>query len=82
MAAKTSQLTYEQALQEAETKGTAHASDPAVMAQFCDANIQILIGAVSPKLVWEGAQKKGMTFLELGRLCGKDKMAVEALMWV
>ena len=80
--ATTKTLTYAQALAEVEEVGTSHASDPAVMAQFCQANIHILIGAVSPQLVWEGAQKKGLTFLEFGRLCGGDPMAVEALQWL
>jgi hypothetical protein len=73
---------YDKALAEAERVGTKHASDRAVMAQFCQANIHHLIGAVSPQLVWEGAQKKGLTFLEFGRLCSRDPMAVEALQWL
>lgn len=75
-------MTYEEALAEAAKVGVGRCGDAAAMAQFCDANIQILCGAVSPHLVWEGAQKKGLTFLELGRLAGKDPMAVEALMWI
>lgn len=75
-------MTYEQALAEAKTRGTSKCSDAAAMAQFCDANIQILIGAVSPQLVWEGAQKKGLTFLQFGRLCGKNPRAVAELMWL
>jgi hypothetical protein len=74
-------VTYQEALAEARKVGVRNASDAAKMAQFCDANIQLLCGAVSPQLVWEGAQRKGMTFLELGRLAGKDPMAVENLMW-
>lgn len=75
-------MTYEQALAEAKTRGTSKCSDAAVMAQFCQANIHILVGAVSPQLVWEGAQKKGLTFLQFGRLCGKDPRTVEALQWL
>ncbi|MFF1298180.1 MULTISPECIES: hypothetical protein [unclassified Streptomyces] len=75
-------MTYEQALAEAAEKGSRRASDAAAMAQFCQANIHILVGAVSPQLVWEGAQKKGLTFLQFGRLCGKNPRAVEALQWL
>lgn len=75
-------MTWEQALAEAERIGTSRCSDAAVMAQFCQGSIHILIGAVSPQLVWEGAQKKGLTFLEFGRLCGGDRRAVEALQWI
>ena len=74
-------MTWEQALAEAEERGVGRCGDAAAMAAFCDANIQFLCGAVSPQLVWEGAQRKGMTFLQLGRLAGKDPMAIEALMW-
>lgn len=72
---------WEQALAEAKQRGVGRCGDAAAMAAFCDANIQMLCGAVSPRLVWEGAQRKGLTFLELGRLAGRDPMAVEALMW-
>lgn len=75
-------VTWEQALAEAKDKGVGRCSNHAAMAAFCDANIQLLCGAVAPQLVWEGAMRKGMTLLELGRLAGKDPMAVEALMWV
>jgi hypothetical protein len=75
-------MTWDQALEEAKDKGVGKCSDPAVMAQFCQADIHTLIGAVSAQLVWEGAQKKGLTFLEFGRLCGRDPMAVEALQWL
>lgn len=75
-------VTWEQALAEAKRKGVGRCSDHAAMAAFCDADIQPLCGAVTPQFVWEGAMRKGMTFLELGRLAGKDPTAVEALMWV
>lgn len=75
-------MTYEEALAEAERKGVGRCSDPAAMAFFCDSgDLQIAVGAASGKLVWEGAQAKGMTFLELGRLCGSDPWAVHELMW-
>lgn len=74
-------MTYEQALAEAKAKGVGRCSDAAAMAQFIEANAHTVIGAVSPQLVWEGAQRKGMTFLELGRLCGRDPMAAAELMW-
>lgn len=76
-------LTYAQALAEANEVGvgSGKCSDAAKMAQFCDANIQTLCGAVSPQLVWEGAQKKGLTFLELGRLAGQGWKPVSDLQW-
>lgn len=74
-------MTYDQALTEARKVGAAHATDAGAMALFCDANLQILVGAVSPQLVWEGAQRKGLTFRELAHLAGTDPMAVSNLMW-
>lgn len=75
-------MTYEEALAEAKRVGVRRASDPAAMAAFCESNIQFLCGAVSPRLVWEGAMKRGMTLLDLGRLAGSDTSAVAELMWV
>lgn len=74
-------VTWNQALAEAEEKGVGRCSDPAVMAAFCKNTLPAVVGAVSPQLVWEGAQRAGMTLLELGRLAGKDPMAAEALQW-
>lgn len=76
-------MTYEEALAEARRVGVGRCSDPAAMAAFCDSGaLQIAVGAASGQLVWEGAQATGLTFLELGRLCGSDPMAVHNLMWV
>lgn len=75
-------VTWEQALAEAHTKGVGRCSDHAAMAAFCDANITRAIGAVSPQLIWEGAMRKNMTLLELGRLAGRDPYACSELMWV
>jgi hypothetical protein len=75
-------LTWEQALAEAKTKGVGRCSDHAAMAAFCDASIMHAVGAVSPQLIWEGAMRKDMTLLELGRLAGRDPYACSELMWV
>jgi hypothetical protein len=60
----------------------ANCSDAAVMASFCEGVLQLVAGAVSPKLVWEGAQKRGMTALELSNLAARDPRAVAELMWL
>jgi len=73
-------MTYNQALSEA--KGNiGHCSDAAEMAAFCDGPLQTLVGAVSPKLVWEGAQKSGVTTRELAALC-RNALAVSDLQWL
>lgn len=73
---------WEQALTEARTTGVARASDAALMANFCKYNVPHLVGAVAPQLVWEGAQKKGLTTRQLATLCQHDVMAVDALQWI
>ncbi|MDG5809097.1 hypothetical protein P9869_42125 [Streptomyces ossamyceticus] len=53
------------------------------MASLCtDGVVQMLAGAVPPRLGWEGAQKKGLTSKELLTLCRTDPLAVEELMWL
>jgi hypothetical protein len=75
-------MTWDQALEEAKEKGTSKCSDPALMASFCQGSLQLAVGAVAPQLVWEGAQKKGLTAKDLCRLCSTDVMAVSDLMWL
>ncbi len=73
---------YRTALTTANKVGAANATDEGVMAQYCDSALQIIVGAASPQLVWEGAQKKGMTALELAAMAIKDPHAVHDLMWL
>ncbi len=73
---------YQQALKAAAAAGTMAATDAQFMAVFCESSIQVLCGALSPQLVWEGAQKTGLTTLELARLASTDPNAVEELMWL
>ena len=62
--------------------GAVDSTDPQLMAAFCEDVMQILVGAFSPRLVWEGAQKAGMTALELHNLCAKkDLDALDDLQW-
>lgn len=78
----TATQTYAQALKATRATGTMQLTDPQFMALFCDTAIQSLCGAVSPQLVWEGAQSKGMTTKDLERLAHTDKTAVAELMWI
>lgn len=74
--------TYESALATGRKLGAGACNDSAAMALFCASPLQTLVGAVSPKLVWEGAQASGLTLLELGRMCTANPAAVEDLMWL
>lgn len=73
---------YAAALKVARAKGAAHAPNDALMAGLCQDVVPILVGAVSPQLVWEGAIKKGLTAKELLNLCHTDFMAVDDLQWI
>ena len=73
-----------EAWQAAMKVGAANATDAQLMALFCADTLQILVGAFSPQLVWEGAQKAGLTALQLASLCegpGRDLRALDNLMW-
>jgi hypothetical protein len=48
---------------------------------FCESSLQILVGAVSPKLVWEGAQAKGLTTRDLAKLAHEGWRGVDDLQW-
>lgn len=73
---------YTAALARAKKAGTSKAADGDFMAQCCKNLIPVLVGAVSPKLVWEGAMLKGVTSSELMRMCHTDPSAVAELQWV
>ncbi|WP_301123989.1 hypothetical protein [Mycolicibacterium fortuitum] len=69
--------TYEQALAAARRVGAAHADDAGQIAGLCDSTVQILCGAVAPRLVYDAAMKKGLS--EFSRLLADDCAAIEAL---
>lgn len=73
---------YDDALAAANKVGLARATDAGVMAQFCATALMQLVGAASPQLVWEGAQKKGMGARELVELATHNPAAVHELMWL
>lgn len=74
--------TYQAALTVGQNIGAAHADDNAVMALFCAGPLQHLVGAVSPELVWDGAQKQHLTTRQLATLANSDVMAVSSLQWL
>ena len=55
--------------------GAGRCTDVELMAMFCEDTMQLLVGAYSPRLVWEGAQKAGLTALELHNLCASKDLA-------
>jgi hypothetical protein len=58
---------YAKALTRAHRTGFAHASEDDAMAGFCEV-LPYLVGAVSPRLVWEGAISYGLTTADLQKL--------------
>jgi hypothetical protein len=75
-------MTYQEALAEAARVGTSRCTDPALMATICKNVLPITVGAIAPQLVWEGAQKQGLTTKQLVDLAAKDVFAVSDLMWL
>lgn len=75
-------MTYQDALKRGNKMGAGACDDEAAMALFCQHDIQLLVGSVSPQLVWEGARKSEMKLLDLARMCAKSPTDVEGLMWL
>jgi hypothetical protein len=73
---------YKAALAAGQRIGARRADDNALMALFCDGPLQRLVGAVSPELVWDGAQKQQLTMQQLAALANSDVMAVSDLQWL
>jgi len=67
-------MTYKQALKHPGT-------DLGKLAIVCQA-APFTCGAVSPELIFKGAQIKGIGWKELHELVHKNPLAVEELMWV
>jgi hypothetical protein len=73
---------YRTALESGRKKGAAHASDAELMAALLETTLQIMVGALSPELVWEGAQKAGLTSMQVQTLVAKrDLKTLDDLMW-
>jgi hypothetical protein len=73
---------YAEALTALAKAGPANATDAQNMAGFCEDVMQLMVGAFSPRLVWEGAQKAGLTTLELHEICHrKDLDRLDDLQW-
>jgi hypothetical protein len=73
---------FGKALKAGRRIGASHAPDDQLMAMFCYDTLQLLVGAYSPQLVWEGAQKAGLTTRDLLKLCNdRDLRALDDLQW-
>jgi hypothetical protein len=70
------------ALQREASMGSGRCDDAAAMAGFLDSCAQILLGAVSARLLWEGAQHVGLTNLEMAYLIHNSPAVATDLMWV
>lgn len=73
---------FDDALARYAKVGASHAEDIELMAAFCKSDLQTIVGAVSPKLVWNGARTKGLSTRELAALAASDVMAVSELQWL
>lgn len=73
---------YTDAIKRGRKIGVSRAPVAEALAMFCESTLQLAVGAVAPELVWTGAMAKRLTYLEFGRMCGRDPMEVEALQWL
>jgi hypothetical protein len=73
--------TYAEALASGRKTGASRCTDQEATAMLLDGCAQILLGAVSPKLIWQGAMSRGMTQLEVAALIHDDPQAACDLMW-
>lgn len=71
---------YRQTLRAARRKGAVDRTDAEAMAAYCADLLTTVAGAFSPQLVWEGAQRAGLTTAELSRLAtARDNDALDRL---
>lgn len=75
-------ISYEKALAQARVVGAGKADNEGQIAQLCESVLPSMCGAVSPKLVFEGAIKKGMRATEFSRLMASDPLAIADLQWI
>jgi hypothetical protein len=76
------QARYPEALEAGRKAGAARATDARLMAMVLDSTAHILVGAVSPRLMWTGAMKAGLTTEELMTLIHDDALAASELQWL
>lgn len=72
---------YQEALKRGRKIGVSRAPTAEAIAMFCESTLQILVGAVSPEMVWTGAIARRMSLLDFGRLCARPREA-EVLQWL
>lgn len=66
---------YAEALTAGRKVGPEKATDEQLMAMFCEDIMQVMVGAFSPRLVWDGARKRGLTALQLHNICADKDFA-------
>jgi len=72
---------YQVALAAARTTPVAQQTDEQAMAALCADVLPFTLGAISPELIWNGAQAKHMTTKQLLELAQHDPHAATDLMW-
>lgn len=72
---------YHDCLREGREVGAAHADEPQLLAMLLDSTAQIMLGAVSPELIFNGAIAQELTADNIAHDMVNQPRAVEALMW-
>ncbi len=76
------QPSFDEALALLRRVGAAHADTAGQLAGLCSSVLRLTCGALSPRLVYEGAMKRGLTASQLSDMMSSDPSAVEALQWL
>lgn len=72
-------MTYERALAESRELGAVKCGDAAAIAGWCARLKFVMVCPGSPKLIWEGAQRAGLSPRQLMKMTYDDPVAVRLL---
>lgn len=73
-------MRYDQALKHGAKVGASKAEGDTMLALLC--RTLAAVHAINPRLVFEGAKKKGLTYKEVAKLGADDPVALGDLMFV
>jgi hypothetical protein len=74
--------TFDEALASARRVGAAHTDTAGQIAGLCSSVLQLTCGALSPKLVYSGAMKQGLSVAQFSQMMSTEPHAVEQLQWL
>jgi hypothetical protein len=73
-------MSYDQALKHGAKVGASKAEGECLLAMLC--KTLAAVHAINPRLVYEGAKKRGLTYKDVSKLGANDPVALSDLMFV